>query len=581
MFGEYTIYKAKVVKISIPTNDGSTQRIIYISPLHHTGMGPISRDASPPSVLPTSNLGSGILSFPSIGQECLVAEFQGERHIISYTQPKNVSPYGIQAPTKLEEGTTIFRTAGLESAELRLDKYGGISMFSNNFAQVGVDGKLNLVYLKGYESKNEFAGGYQKHLYAKDTFQTRSQHVYTRFKDNPGFDDTRFRTEQTYETALPIGPGTYQYADKAIVRAGYIEGESIPYKIETRQGINQLNSYDKTVTTELRLGFQKEHTRWGNTTISSGSLFEFSGKKNFKRNVATYNVSIGKKSSNGELFGLEFKEGLNNGLPFGTPVSNPMGEGEGWGYNPGSTAAEYFSTSWGKFEDGSFVRNYMSTNYINSRFNFKELYGGDQLYTKEFNVDADSFKYVTMSKEVAAFTLIQRENFLFSDTIYNKTEDIGRSTKITKENGTYIQSILGENAFYREVYSNPLKLLEVLDDNSWRISVTEGNDVETFEISRKLIQLKSSDNVSITIEGEKISLKMKTSELVLTPEGLTYNDQPLVFGALVDFLLNNAGTFVQGVPPGSPAPLFPATLGKLNSQAPQPNTSPTALKTKV
>jgi|AntRauTorcE11898_2_1112593.scaffolds.fasta_scaffold01222_10 hypothetical protein len=537
MIGEYKIYKAKVVKVSIPNNEGTKQRRIYISPLHHTGMGPVPRDASPPTVLPTSSLGAGIISFPEVGQECLVAEYEGQRHIIGYTQPKGVTPYGMQAPEKLEEGTTIFKAAGIESAQIRIDKYGAVDLFSNTFAQMGVDGTLKKAYMKGYETYNEYAGGYMKNLYNKDTFSTPSTHVFTRFKDSPGFDDSRLRSEQTYESPLPIAPGTYKYADKAIIRSGFISGESIPYKIETRQGINQINSYDKTVVTQSRFGYQGEHTRYNEQNIAAGRVFELSAKKNFKKNVATYNLIWGKQQDTGEVYRFEIKEGLNSGVPFGSPVKDPMGEGKGWGYDPQSNAKEYFSESFGQLSDNSFLRRHVSSTFGQSdRFKVSEVYGSQVYYDKQ--VEFKDFKL--------------KENYVSEDKLY-----------------------------FKEIAQNSIKLTETLSDNSYVFQYDEGDDTEVFSISNKKIELKSSDDVSITIEGKKITLKMQNSVLELTPTGMTYNGQPLAFGAFVDLVVSNSSTFTQGVPPGTPAPLFPATLAKINKQAAEPNTSSTALKTKI
>lgn len=591
MINEYKIYKAKVTKVTVPDDEGEVQRKIYVSQLHHTGSGPWEKEATPPSWMPTDTLGSGVVSFPSVGQECLVAEYEGNRHILAYTPPRGVSPYGMLIPERIEEGAVLFSVKGIDNASIKLNKYGYVGLYSNTFAQSYVDGSKKLVFHKGYNVKQEYAGGYSHALYNKEEKSTPYTQVFTRFKDNPGFDDTRLRTEQTYENPLPPVTPPYTYKDKAIVRAGYIDGESVPYLIETRQAHNQLNPWDKNVITKLRLGYQLEHNRFGDVTYEEGSVLEWGAKKNIRSNMGVYSLRVGKLRDSGESYRFMLKEGNNNNIPYGKPITNPLGEGQGWEYEPNSTAKEYWSDSFGLLsqgdQKGTLYRRHMSGKYTQTDFlRYQEILGAQgaaTLFKQEINYGEEEKKYLWMSftEGTADFKeILQGSDNAYNKQIFNSAGAAGFET-YNKVDQSYVEEIFSDTAPYqRRITSNPSMLTETLD-GGWSVTYNEDGGDESISITKKKIQLKSSDDVSITIEGKRITLRMETSELVMTPDGLTYNGQPLAFASLVDLIVENSSTFVQGVPPGSPAPLFPGTLAKFNSQAPLPNTNAKALKTKV
>ena len=249
-FRTYKIYKAKVISVD-PPNKGKKRRIM-ISPLQHDGAGPYVRSASPPSWVPTSILGSGVTSFPDVGQECLVAEKNSNRHIISYIPKRHSSSYGLLEPRKTPEGGVSFGVQGLERAFINMSRKGTVSLYSNTFAQMEVDGVNKGVLIKSFETKNEFAGGYKHHLYNEEGRTTPSQEVFNRKKDNPAFSDASLELEEPYPTPIPPTSPPYKYVDKAVINSGFNEDNTI-YNIETRKNVKS-SLTGKDVVTKLSLG---------------------------------------------------------------------------------------------------------------------------------------------------------------------------------------------------------------------------------------------------------------------------------------------------------------------------------------
>lgn len=527
----YTVYKAKVVSVDPPSKDGKRKRRIMISPLHHDGAGPWPKSATPPSWIPTSTLGSGVTAFPDVGQECLVAEKGGNRHIIAFTPSQHSSPYGLLEPHKTPEGGVAFGIQGMEKSFIKLDRKGGIGLYSNTFGQIQVRGDQNSVLIKSYEHKNQFAGGFKHHLYDRDDKTTASTEVYTRKKDNPGFTDVNLGTEQGYPTPIPPTSPPYQYVDKAIVNAGFNEDNSV-YKLETRQNLSSIPT-GKDVFTKLSLGYQKLHNRWGDEAqYPAGNVIEWTGKKNLPGQVGTFMLRWGKLGHNyknertkGEIYRVQVLDGLNNNLIYGNQQTDPGGRGKGYTYGPMSDAKQGFTTSFGilgEIDDleqkNSLYRQFITWKGQNTELWSKELLGGDGGAT------------------------IWRKNV--------GNQDIQLKRELFAEEG-----------------------------GSYTVKYLQDEQEESISIENKRIELKSSEDVSITIDGKEITLRMEDSELKMTPEGLTYNGMGLVFESLVDFIKNNAS--MLGIDSkAAPVAMHPATQGKFNTQDGQKHTKPKGFRTK-
>ena len=528
-FRTYKIYKAKVVSVD-PPNKGKKRRIM-VSPLQHDGAGPYVKSASPPSWMPTSILGSGVTSFPDVGQECLVAENNSYRHIVSYIPKRHSSPYGLLEPRKTPEGGVSFGIAGMEEAFIDMSRKGTVKMHSNTFAQIGVDGVNKSILIKSFETKNEFAGGYKHHLYNKEGRLTPTQEVFNYKKDNPAFSDTNLELEEPYPTPIPPTNPPYKYVDKAIINSGFNEDNTI-YNIETRQNVKS-SPTGKDVVTRLALGYQKPYERWGEKIkYPKGTIIDWTGKKNITGEVGSFMLRWGKLGQNyknegtrGEIYRNQILEGLNNNKIYGNYQTNPAGRGEGYAYSKETDAKQQFTTSFGLLTDitdleqkNSFYRQFLHLKDPSSKIWHKTLLGGD------------------------SGDLVWRSNLGKDKLSLNRELNLA-------EGGTY------------------------------KLQYEKNSEKEYFMIKNKKIELKTSDDVYIRIDGEEINLKMRDSNLTLTPDGMWYNGKALVFETLIDFLNQNSP--IIGMDSlGAPVPFHPSTKARFDKEDEKIHTEPQGFRTK-
>lgn len=549
MRNEGKVYKARVTKVSVPMEDGKTQREIYISPLDSDGGGVWEKSASPPSPLPTSVVGSGMLSYPSVGQECLVAEFTGARHIIGYTQPRGFAPYGQLPPDVLDEGSFQLSVNGIENAKLLLTRKGFAGLISNEFAKVYIDGTDKVFLAKSRTSKIEYAGGQRHDLYDKENEHTQSRHVYTKIKDIRGFSDAAKRLEQGNSVPLPPTTPQYDYADKLVYNYGHIPGENIVYHRKTMQSQNPINRYDKTVVTSHRIGYQTEHERHNGIEYPEGTIFETSYKKNIRNNVGTMLERYGQLKQGeqaGEIYRKQLYEGLNRGVPYGNPLRDPLGEGLGYDYSLNSDSAYQFVESFGELSDSTLYRRAIHKKALTSgKLEYKtlETIGGDSIHYYLAENEENKLTTTLGSPDVSFIRQIERHSTgIFTEQVFNS--EAALATRIETDSYEYKHTV----------------------NKGYLIDYTEGNDTEIIEVKRKKLSLKSSDDVEITIDGEKITLKVTDASILeLTPDGMKYNGQSLAFGQLVTLLKQNGNRAVISSSPGSPAPLFPALLTNLQA----------------
>lgn len=456
MNSKYILYRAKVTGVSQPSLDGEVRRVIYVSPINNLNVGDVRKKADPPTPLPTSNLGAGMLSVPALGQECLVAESDTDRIIVSYMQPRGLSPYGVQIPEYIGEGDTLLKATGLDPVELRLSREGVARLYGNEFSQVGIDAAEQRFFLKGREGKIDYNAGQIEFFYNRDTNSSGARHVYTAHKDVSGFSDLHLRPEQGPSAVYPVTEFTYRYPDKAVLYLGDRSTSGAPFHFNTIQSINPKHPQDKTVITDFRLGYQKSHTRFGETQFSAGNLLEFTGKKNFAGNVETVTLKIG-NSGDSELYRLHLNSDLNNNIPFGQSIINPLGEGSG-----------YF------FTDAP----------LPSGFSY--------------------FERVTKNNESFYLKSLKTTNF------WHKTEfasEIWQKTTIESQTSQYSKEITSE--FIKETHSNGL--VREFTENKAFTSIKSGTFSELKESSAII---RTDKKASLTLEGDKVTLGNDKEDLV-------------------------------------------------------------------
>ncbi len=528
-------------------DDGETQREIYVSPIDSDGGGVWERTATPPSPLPTSVVGSGLLSYPSVGQECLVAECEGQRNIIAYTQPFGFAAYGQLPPDKLDEGAMQLSVNGLENAKLILNRKGYAALLSNEFAQVSIDGTKKEFLAKSRTSKILYSGGWRFDEYNKETENTLSTHVYTDIKDIRGFSDANRALEQGNSTPLPPMTPAYDYANKVVYNYGNIPGENVVYHRKTMQSQQPLNSYDKTVVTSHRVGYQTTHERYDGIEYPEGTILETSYKKNIQNNVGTMLERYGELQTgeqSGEIYRKQIYEGLNSGVPYGNPISNPLGQGQGYDYNLDSDSAYQFIESFGELDDQTLYRKAIHK---------KQLTSGQLEYKSLETLGGDSIHYCHMANESDTIT----STFGSPDVSYIR--EIERSST-----GIFTQQIFTDQNAFSEVLKTDNFQFRHTVNNGYILDYTEGQDIEAITVTNKKLSLKSSDDVEITIDGKRITLKVTDASILeITPEGLTYNGESLVFGALIRLMKTYGTNFTISTSPGSPAPLNPPVLTEL------------------
>lgn len=574
----YKIYKARVTKISIPDNRGETQRKIYVSAYPPDGSGTWERPANPPNVFPTNSFGSGLISYPEVGQDCIVAEWRGERQILAYLPPDGLSAYGGLVPDNLAEGSLRFGIKGLNEALIKMTKEGQVTIYSQTFAQMGVDGSASHVFAKSKSFSNEFAGGFIKHNYDKEEKKTPSIAVYKHEKDNPVFSDHALRIEES--TGSPLPRPDYRYKDKAIIRSGFIEDGRHPWELQTRQNIGATSSQDKNVVTMLRMGYQKEHERYGGDTYPAGTIVEFSAKKNRSTDTGLFKFRYGKLDSdtpnsvdNGEFLGLYAYEGVNKGKSFGSPITDALGEGKGWGVDYKSNAEQSYIHSIGRMakKGNSFKRELLKDtkedfelqitlggessrvfDLKHAQLEILDVYGGENLVeTTIKQEDTEYLRVLTADKAT--------KEYKFAD--FGVKETIDKKWSVEYEEGSSLDGITIEK-----------DKISLKNDTSSHITlegdkIAIGNDSgSSIEIDKDNIILKNSNGSQISIEGNKITIKTNGTTLEVTNTSFKVNNRSLLFEEIADALAK--GNIVDIVPtpagPGGPAKISATVLPALN-----------------
>ena len=132
----YQLFKGEVTAVEnqYDPND-STVWIgvkIYVKNVDHTDDS-LAKEAFPPTHMPTSTVGGGSLSVPSVGQECMCCWHPRttKYQILSYTTKGEISPFGGLSPEKVEEGDLVTKIGGKVKSIFTLGSGGKMKMHSN------------------------------------------------------------------------------------------------------------------------------------------------------------------------------------------------------------------------------------------------------------------------------------------------------------------------------------------------------------------------------------------------------------------------------------------------------------------
>lgn len=425
----YQIYRAIVVDDPDINPDDKSFRI-YVKEAKSTpdrATGGV-KEAYPPSPLPVSEFGEGMVSHPPKDTECIVMEskFEQKVQILSYAQTPNVvnaTPFGIWYPEILSRGSVFFKVGMLTAASLILTPEGLGSLYCGPLANIEIDGKAKAVKTTSVSSVQTFTGGkiindyFTTDPYSGLPHLTPHTEVYVKSQESPGNADG---ITELGETTLLTGVGSY--TDKAIVRAGAITNQKKntelfgqhPYQIETRQAVN---GETKDTVTVMRFGDQAGQNsgsyKYSNDAFyPRGTLFEMSSKKIKTTSADTYLFRQGEyeddvieKSSTGvgpvidgvkgEIFRHQIYSDITPSVK-GLLLDN-MGEGKGYEFKiPNASAKQQYVESFGTLTSDSAptgMRNTVWRKHIHGYsaaptnvgggYVRTQLLGGDLLYSEE------------------------------------------------------------------------------------------------------------------------------------------------------------------------------------------------------
>jgi len=426
----YYLYRAKVAKVN--EEDGVIHVIPYEAPV---GTAPIV--AYPPSFIPTSRSGSGVISLPKEHQECLVAHHKNDEthQILTYLTRAGIDPMGAGTREKLSPEETALKVGGFNKSKISIGTDGRINLFSNLFARISVDGSSNMIELGSRSYENYFSGGLVKETYFNEhplngiEEYTGHLEVYTDGYENPGFSDGESEENESVAATSVLGGS---YVSKALVRAG---GEVLnrkindeiperypPYQIETRQSTGGMGIKDTVGV--LRMGYADENFRFNKKAkYPAGTMFEILQKRNAPGNVGTFVMKYGLQGSDitgtdtgthvpvqGEIYRLQVLQDITPTI-LGS-VADPVGEG--LGYSSTDTADLRYYESFGKLTsvllEGDALKNTLWRKDIsNSQIVSEERLGGPSMYTR--SLTSDETVYSDIFTETSRHEMFQNGGF--------------------------------------------------------------------------------------------------------------------------------------------------------------------------
>ena len=417
-------YLARITNIEkIPTNrEGVYNTIIYVTPEDSVTDGG-ERKAYTPSLVPYTEVGSGFMTVPQSGALCVVMYRPNSEYdqIITYTPNEAIGSEGVYNPENLENNEMCIKAGGLVKSLFKIAPEGKISLYSNPFSFIKLDGKTRNLDITTNTAHNYYPFGYELYNYNNKHYLTDAVKV-AEYKNllSKAY-EAKISADWDLETEeVNLLGVTAKYIDKVLIRAGtiYNYNSNIAnnkalseighvYQIETRQ--STYNENDKDTISILRLGYQRANNLKydENTKYSAGTLFEYNAKRvNNLLGSNSYSSGLirygklesdisGTESENtkGEIFRLQLYDSVYEAI--GITGVNPLGIGKGWKYLLNNEkAAEQYTQSFGTLADNSYFRQHLhsytglSLNNLTSYSGLSSTFilGGDYDVFKEYNV---------------------------------------------------------------------------------------------------------------------------------------------------------------------------------------------------
>ena len=397
---------------------------IFVRDVNHDDES-MAREANPPSHMPTSAVGGGSLSVPSIGQR-VIAAYHPEvtkYQILSYVTTGETSPFGGLSPERVAEGDMVTKIGGKVKSIFTMSPKGIMRLYSNAFASFEVNGGGKSISMNSKNYEQVFSGGRRYDTYRElDTVtgvQERTDHVdvWTQTAGNPGFQDTELYTTE----ATPAVPDPIKgYTNKTVVQAGsaninphYNEVPSSlhQYQIDTRQSTGP-NYLAKDAITLEKKGYRTGNYP-GSTSLfePEGTLADFHAKRNVIGDIQTYHQRFGAFKGDfgtktagsptpvpgtspvdavtGESYRLQIYNGIGDNLiALGNPVTDPLGDSLGYDfeYPRKADALEQYTVSFGKLTSTVLTANadYLSNSLWRFHAHNRDITGNGFFITEQY-----------------------------------------------------------------------------------------------------------------------------------------------------------------------------------------------------
>jgi len=342
------------------------------------------REVNPPSPIPVDDYGSGAVSLPDPGSQCLVFESEDLdiAQILTYIALPGMSVFGNLSTEKPGIGGFFTKIGGKFKTVIGQTKSGVIKLMAGQFSNIKINAKQEKVDISAKNYNKVSATGFQSDIFEENTStpliaesRTRHMSVYTQSKESKRESDVSSIQSGLGTEEVSLIPLVNNYVGKAVIRAGQVSNKSHgyygqpthTYEIDTRQSTGASSTQKDTVT-NFKLGYQGEHFPNSTTTWNSGgAMVEMTAKRNVPMDISSYVFRYGKSLGDsgskfpdasptalpggeklkGEIFRHQILDGLNYGIPFGTPIVNPLGEGLGYDRSLVTSAERVYSESFG------------------------------------------------------------------------------------------------------------------------------------------------------------------------------------------------------------------------------------------
>lgn len=590
-----TLFRARVSSVEDiivgDTREGRKQ--IYVEPIGYANNATTQQKVYPPNFMPNSVAGSGVWSWPDVGQECIVAvdDQYEEGFIISYTVFPGMDIFGdyIEAETG-EMGGVVLKVGGYESAKVAMSPGGIIDIGSNRFSRISIDGTQRFIEIQSMPMRIDFAGGTFVFNYGKEHIDTGIKEItsnvieFARTYEEPGFSDwEQLCAERTIEI-----PPLVDYVDKCVIRAGYIpnfnkttDTPKHVFQLDTRQSIGD-DPKLKDVTTELKLGYQYESDVYGNGVVyPEGSILEWKAKRNVADDIGTAYIRYGKLKTgdySGEVYRIQLRENIDPGTgssTLGTNVAgyryfDSTGFGKGFDYVDNLKVGEQYVLSVGTLSDNTLFRE----QYYNDIDSYNYIFGGDVI-SSEVIRSVNVYKSEILDKQsyVVSHQTPGKVNTLAfrPDEVLLKhhVDDIVDVSMLLDNHDLALARIANKEKEREQIYLTDQEIyIEYYTDEDSDFIDIQKDDIEfenrttsNIRLHEETISAKSGghpDVDNLVIDGDKLSLTHGTSGIVIETGKVTITagtsyvevaDDKITINALGsnELILSSTGFTLNGV----------------------------------